>query len=277
MILKAGEPPRSCELAWGLCWSCTLPAANRAKWAWLADTHISADDGAQRGGWRPAFRLERIAKEISAIDPSGVLVNGDLAWSRGEIGDYRQLLSILDPVMATAPLVLGVGNHDHRGNLLAAFADWRGQVPAKVAVSVEQPPYRLILLDSQINPREIGGEIGIAQIEWLDNVLRTGPDTRTVLFVHHPGVSTSEGCRDFDSLTRVAARHRAVQAIVTGHDHEFSLGRVRGVHWVSLPATGFPFTPGTPCGWIEADLSNRGLALCFHGSNGSSSHLLDWR
>ena len=277
MILKAGRPPSTCEHAWGLCCSCTLPAAKRVKWAWLADTHISADAKAERGGWRPAARLERIATEIAATDPSGVLVNGDLAWSRGELGDYRLLLSILSPVTAIAPLVLGVGNHDHRGNLLRALASRRGQDPAKVAMIVEQPPYRFILLDSQIHPHEIGGEIGIAQVDWLDDVLRTGTPLRTVLFVHHPGVSTSEGCRDFDSLTQVAVRHRSVQAIVTGHDHEFSLGRVRGVHWVGLPATGFPFTSGTPCGWIEADLSVGGLALHVHGSSGSSSHHLDWR
>lgn len=277
MILKAGAPPRTCEFEWGLCCSCTLPAARRAKWAWLADTHISADPGAERNGVRPADRLERIAKEIEAANPGGVLLNGDLAWSRGDLGDYRLLRSILRPVMATVPLVLGVGNHDHRGNLLEALANRRGQAPAKVAAIVEQPPYRFILLDSQIHPGEIGGEVGVAQIGWLDNVLGTGTPLRTVLFVHHPGDSTSEGCRDFDSLVRIAERCQSVQAIVTGHDHEFSLGRVQGVHRVCLPATGFPFTPGTPCGWIEADLSDEGLALRFHASSGSTSHLLDWR
>ena len=277
MILKAGAAPRASELAWGLCYSCTLPVTTQASWAWLADTHVSEDAEAERDRWQPSAQLESVAKEIVVARPCGVLVNGDLAWSEGRFGDYNRLRSLMRPVMAIAPLVLGVGNHDHRGNLLAALASRHGPEPAGIAAIVEQPPYRLVQLDSKHDTHEVGGEIGIAQIDWLDHVLRTGSLLRTILFVHHPGVSTSEGCRDFDALTQLADRHRAVQAIVTGHDHEFSLDRVRGVHRVGLPATGFPFEPGTACGWIEADLSQGGLVLRHHSTSGSSSHRLGWR
>ena len=208
--------------------------------------------------------------------PDGVLVNGDLAWLEGAPDDYGLFRALMQPMGAT-PLVLGVGNHDCRENLLANFGGWSDSPPEWLASVVDQPPNRLVMLDSQIGPGVVEGEIGADQLGWLGSLLANAPQRRTVLFVHHPGESTSEGCRDFEALARLAQSRSNVHAIVTGHDHEFSLGRVGDVHLIALPSAGFPFEPGTDCGWIEAGLTADGLRLRFHGTASASTHRLDWR
>lgn len=277
MILRSGVPLRVTDFPWGRCYQCDLPPADWSKWAWLADTHVSRHFDAEHDGWRPAEQLARIAGEVAVTQPCGVVVNGDLAWSRGHIGDYRQFRSILDRALPTTPLVLGVGNHDHRGNLLMALAERHPQPPARLVTVVAQPPYRLVVLDSQADPDDVGGEIGSEQIDWLGALLRGTERLRTVLFVHHPGVSASEGCRDFEALVQTAEPLPWVEAIVTGHDHEFTLEQAHPLPRIGLPAAGFPFKDGSPCGWVEANLSPAGMDLRLHATSGQTGFRLPWR
>ncbi len=178
---------------------------------------------------------------------------------------------------AGLPMVLGVGNHDRRGHMLAVLAERSGSEPSWLAAVVEQPPIRFVVLDSQINPDSVGGEVGSEQLAWLQTVVASSPYLRTILFVHHPGRSISEGCRDFDDVARLARSRASVQAVVTGHDHTFSVDRSGSVHLIGLPSSAFPFIAGTDCGWVEAVLSEYGLRLSFHGTGGSSEHRLKWR
>ena len=277
MILKPGAPPQVHETDVGLCFACTLPAAAHPRWAWLADTHIAADQSAEHAGSRPAQQLSRIVEEILDARACGALINGDLAWSQGQPADYRRFDALVRPLCSVMPLVLGIGNHDRRDVLLSILAAARHSVPERLLSITDQPPYRFVMLDSQSSPGEVGGALGATQLQWLDRLLRAEPLLRTVLFVHHPGVSSSEGCRDFDSLTALAQRCRNVQAIVTGHEHSFSLAWAGDVPLVGLPAAGFPFTPQVPCGWIEARLASGGIVLLLHDANGVGHYRLRWR
>ena len=277
MILAAAASALARQFGSGVYYSCSLPEEARPSWAWVADTHINADAGAEYRGWRPAECLERIIREIAAAEPSGVVVNGDISWSVGSTADYVRFRSIVRPVLEAVPFVIGVGNHDRRDNLLAVLDDRQGPEPDWVAAVVSQPPFRFVQLDSQIDPQHVGGEIGDQQLEWLDRELRAEESPRTILFVHHPDESTSVGCRDFDLLAAIAERHRCVEAIVTAHDHAFALERVSRVHRIALPAAGFPFDPQVDCGWIEARHARDGLSLAFHGKDGTRSYRLAWR
>ncbi len=277
MILKPGVPPQVHETEVGLCYACTLPAAAQPRWAWLADTHIAADDAAEHAGCRPAEQFTRIVGEILAARPCAALVNGDLAWSHGQAADYRRFDALVRPLRSAMPLLLGVGNHDRRDALLSILAGSRRSAPERLTSITAQPPFRFVVLDSQSSSKEVGGELGAVQLDWLDGVLRAEPSLRTVLFVHHPGESSSEGCRDFDSLTALARRRRNVQAIVTAHEHMFSLGWAGSVPLVGLPAAGFPFTPETACGWIETRFSSNGMDLILHDADGAGLHHLPWR
>ena len=177
---------------------------------------------------------------MQLFQPSGVLVNGDLAWSLGHSDDYERFLDIMRPLAKRAAVVLAVGNHDDRGNLLACLANRGDPVPQWLGAVVEQPPFRLIALDSSIDAQTVGGEIGSAQLAWLEDELEAEPRAPTIIFLHHPGESSSEGCSDFSDLIRLVERRQCVQAVVTAHDHEYGVGRVGEAHHVQPARGGIP-------------------------------------
>ncbi len=277
MILTPTGTAPAIELAWGKAYALALPPASSSIWAWLADTHISADSFLERGGCHPDRALGRIVDEIAAARPTGTLVNGDIAWSAGQAADYDRFLAITRPLVSDGLLALGLGNHDHRGNLLAALSEDHDPEPQRVAAVIEEPPFRFVMLDSLVDAAETGGEMGPGQLAWLDGLLAREPGLRTFLLVHHPGESSSVGARDFAALEILAERHRCVQAIVTGHEHAFTIRTVGSTHRIGLPAAGFPFDPGTPCGWVEARLCEECVALRLHAGPCPHEQLLAWR
>lgn len=277
MILTRGEPPQVREVSAGLCYSCTLPATTEPRWAWLADTHLAADPKAEKFGLRPAEQLDRTVARILAARPCAAVVNGDLAWSSGQAGDYQRLADALRPMAARMPIVLGVGNHDRREGLLAVMAGRSRPAPDRLLAVVDQPPYRFVMLDSQGHPGQVGGKLGAIQLTWLKRVLQTQPNLKTLLFAHHPGESASEGCSDFDNLLLIALEQPHVIAIITGHEHVFSLQKTGGLHLIGLPAIGFPLTAGTACGWVDARPRPTALELTFRSTNTIQEHRLPWR
>ncbi len=277
MIFSPGEQPVAVTTECGLCYTGKLEAVSKPRWAWLSDTHIRTDNTAELNGFRPAQQLSQVVQEVLACRPDAVLINGDLAWSDGEPGDYQHLRDLLQPVSTLTPLVFSVGNHDRRDNLQATFTGHHS-TPVRLNAVVDQPPYRFIVLDSQISPLDVSGLLGTSQLHWLDRELDSEPSLLTLLFVHHPGESSSKGCKDFDSLLQLTEKHKQVQAIMTGHEHVFTLNQYSGIYLIGLPATGFPFSPEIPCGWIEACMDTGSLELTFHGSNGCiSTHSQPWR
>lgn len=276
MILGPQAPPVVERLGWGLCFCLDLPPTRVARWAWLADTHVSADPTANCHGVRPVAQLERFVKEVRASRTSGVLVNGDLAWKSGELGDYSRLADLLQPLRGRYPLVLVPGNHDRRANMLAQLGGMPRRDPGRIAAIVDQPPFRLVALDSVSVEGDVGGEIGTDQLEWLDGLLARTQPRLTFLFVHHPGESTSEGCRDFQDLQAIARSQNTVRAIITAHDHEFAVARAGGHFLIALPALGFPFDPATQCGWIEACCSAEGARLYPRGRLSGPVRSLFW-
>ena len=277
MILLQGEPSLSTEHGSGVCYRCVLKPSETARWAWVSDTHICGDTNANRGGYRPARQLEQAVAEIGEFQPSGVLVNGDVAWLLGQTQDYERFLGIVEPLTEQAALVLAMGNHDERRNLIAALGGRDGPTPHWLSAVVEQPPFRFVALDSSIDPHTVGGKIGRAQLSWLDEVLASERQYRTIVFIHHPGESSSEGCSDFSDLVQLAHRQQCVQAIVTAHDHAYRLERIGEMHHVCLPALGFPFEDQTPTGWIEAVLGRAYIELRLRGPGRPTVTRLPWR
>lgn len=277
MIRFGFAPGRKQPVGAGLVYSYALPRCQSAHWAWIADTHIRGDIATTHPGSAPAQRLERIVREIDEVRPDAVLVNGDLAWSEGTQADYSRFGRIIQSLPEGTPVVLGVGNHDHRGNLLSVLGGVQDVHVEWLAAVVEQPPFRFVQLDSQIAPGEVGGEIGVEQLEWLEGILDSGTTLATILFVHHPGESSSMGCRDFDALVDITERFPAVRAIVTGHDHAYGVRRIGSVDHIMLPAAGFSFEAEADCGWIEATLGPHTQEIGFHGSRSYQYHLFAWR
>ena len=95
---------------------------------------------------------------------------------------------MLEPLTSSTPVCLSLGNHDHRKNFLDTFgkpAKGSAQpVQNKNVVVVDQPPVRILILDSLMVVNQTAGQLGKAQRSWLDDYLKaSGRDAGAAL---HP-------------------------------------------------------------------------------------------
>jgi 3',5'-cyclic AMP phosphodiesterase CpdA len=181
-------------------------------------------------------RLAAAVEAVRSHGPDAVLLSGDLAENAAD-EEYEQLRELLEPV--GVPAYVLPGNHDDAGALQRHFG-----VPDPVRYSVELGPLRLVVLDSTI-PGQDDGALAPEQLEWLDGELTAGPDTLTLIAMHHPPFVT--GMRPLDELGIPAAdrraladvleRHRQVRRIAAGHFHRAMTGDLAGRPVLTVPST----------------------------------------
>ncbi|HUV66420.1 MAG TPA: metallophosphoesterase, partial [Sedimentisphaerales bacterium] len=159
-----------------------------ARIALLSDTHIPADVQNNYRGFYPHQNLLKVVPDVASCSPDAVVITGDLARLTGELGDYANLKSLLDPLVEKTPVFMGLGNHDNRENFLKTFERTSGQkrpVSGKHVVVINKGPVRLIVLDSLLYTDKVQGLLGKAQRQWLENYLRESDNTPTILCFHH--------------------------------------------------------------------------------------------
>lgn len=221
--------------------------------AQLSDCHI----GAAWGGEDPEARLARVVAATAELQPpvTAILLSGDLANDASD-EQYVRLGELLAPL--SAPVHVLPGNHDDRGALrrhLGAPGD--AETPLQYAVDLGA--LRLVALDT-LWPGHDGGRLGPERLEWLDRELSAGPQTPTLLALHHPPVIT--GLPAFDAigleeadrhgLEEIVARHPQVHALTAGHVHRAFVGELAGRPVLSVPST-----------YLQARLDFRSPELAF--------------
>jgi 3',5'-cyclic-AMP phosphodiesterase len=168
--------------------------------------------------------LGRAINSLNALKPAPdvVFATGDLA-DAGMLDEYRVLREELGRL--AMPVFLMPGNHDRREALREIFAD-AGYWPEneQLRYAVEDYPVRLIALDTHI-PGKTEGEVGAAQLDWLEARLAEAPARPTIVFMHHPPFPTGIGhmdrinCLDGAAVAAVIARHPQVERVACGHHH----------------------------------------------------------
>jgi 3',5'-cyclic AMP phosphodiesterase CpdA len=207
-----------------------------------------------------------------------------MARLSGRPEDYRELRALLEPVRAVAPVYAGLGNHDDRGAFLSVFPDpagTRAPVKDRLVTVIEHEAVRVIVLDSLLYVDRVAGLLGRAQREWLAGYLPTVADRPVVLFVHHPPTDEDGDLLDGDRLLAIVEANRHVKAIVHGHAHVWSVGRLGRLPVVSLPALGYSFDDAQPVGWVDARLRAEGAALTLRAVAGNRADdrkttVLEW-
>jgi 3',5'-cyclic AMP phosphodiesterase CpdA len=254
----AGLSAGGVALGWGLSGTTADDAQQGGGWyALVADTHVAADLSCKRFGQTMAENLRAVVADILASDepPRGVFIDGDLALWDGRPGDYRSLLTLLEPLRtAKVPVHLALGNHDDRGH-------FRDAVPAATCVEdrqvsvVDGPGLRFLVLDSLEQVRETPGRLGPGQLDWLVRDLDAHPRTPTVLIVHHhpePVPWTKfPGLRDSEALMQVLRPRGQVKAVIFGHNHTWRVRLDGGIYLINLPAVGYTFDHNQPLGWCR--------------------------
>jgi 3',5'-cyclic AMP phosphodiesterase CpdA len=210
--------------------------------AQLSDTHIRPAGQLYQGVVDSNQMFRDALEHLYTLDqrPDLILLTGDLV-ERGRPEEYlhaRELLRRLD-----IPYLVIPGNHDHRENFRAAFADHR-YLPAEgpLHYCIDAYPVRIVGLDSTV-PGKHHGQIDGAGLEWLAQVL--GQDTLkpTIIMMHHPPFVTGipymdeYGCTESGRLAAVVERFSNIEMLVCGHVHRQMLRRWAGTVACSCPST----------------------------------------
>lgn len=267
----------------------TAPDAHR--FALLSDTHVAGDRAATMRGVTMAENLARAVADVTASSPrpAAAVVNGDLALGTGQSADYATLIELFEPLrQAGVPVLLGLGNHDHRDRFRAALpAKDRIETPfkARQVYQVESPRADWFVLDSLRETNEVAGAVGEGQLRWLADALAARDNKPALVVVHHnpdPEDPTRGGLFDTHALLELLAARRRVKALVFGHSHAWSVRQEDGLYLINLPPVAYVFKEGMPNGWVDVRLTETGATLelrCIdpaqkqHGER----HELTWR
>jgi len=226
------------------------------RWALIADPHVAGGEVEPSNGHLPAENLKEAVEQIAVSPFDGVIVAGDLALWEGLPADYANFHEIIRPLESDYPTFLTTGNHDERTNMTVAFcsAEVVKAAPRKLVVVIERPPIRWIILDSLYRTDVVSGLVGRAQRNWLKKFLSEADATPTFILVHHPPDDGDNGLLDGDRLLRMLAPCRQVKALIYAHAQHYRCEKIGDMHLMGLPATGFPFVPANPVGWVEAEI-----------------------
>jgi 3',5'-cyclic AMP phosphodiesterase CpdA len=272
----------------------TLRAAaptDEPSWALLADPHIAADRTTVSRGAKVADKLAATVKEVLALRtlPANVLINGDCALKLGFPGDYATFADLVKPLReAGMTLHLTLGNHDDRAAFRKALETQR---PAERPIAdrnvaiVRTARANFFLLDSLDVVDVAPGRLGDSQVSWLARQLDANADKPAIVCVHHNlnDARAQNGLVDTKAVLAVLELRKQVKAYVFGHTHVWSVKEhASGIHLVNLPATGYPFAPAQPTGWVHCTLTEKGANLKLsslepkHAAHGQTVEL-KWR
>jgi 3',5'-cyclic-AMP phosphodiesterase len=184
-----------------------------------------------------AFLAAAVAR-INALwpRPACVVLSGDLT-DRGAPEEYAHLRQKLS-ALAT-PWHLMPGNHDDRAALREAFPEQGWQGGPLCCRRVDLAGVALLLLDTVV-PGSDGGEVGDAQIAWLE--VACPGDRPSLLFLHHPPVPTGIagmdrlGLANADRLAAWLADRPEVRLLAAGHVHRMIATEFAGRPLVIAPS-----------------------------------------
>ncbi|MCX6853826.1 MAG: metallophosphoesterase [Verrucomicrobia bacterium] len=255
-------------------WSKAQEADNAETWVLFSDTHIAADKTLEVRGVIMGENLSRCVNQVLKIGqkPFGVLINGDVAYLDGQQGDYDTFLNLISPLRESAVQVhCTLGNHDDRKNFIAAMTSPQDPRPVEgrhVEV-LSSATMNWVLLDSLLEINKTPGQLGEAQLGWLDRTLSAAADKPTVVMSHHnpqgpvPEGKKLTGLLDSDALFTVLAKHKKVKALIYGHTHtwEHQMHDATGIHLINLPPVAYVFNQARPNGWVIAKVTAEKLEL----------------
>jgi 3',5'-cyclic AMP phosphodiesterase CpdA len=276
-----------------LSWSGPASQPDPNHLALLSDIHINADRKLiHKTNISMWDHLQQASDEILALPqpPSMVLINGDCAYNSGRAEDYATVLDALKPLRAAGlPVHLGLGNHDDREHLKAAFEHdpaCAADLADRRIMRLELPAADWYVLDSLRKTASIPGELGAPQLEWLRQSLDARANRPAAVMLHHQPderpPDKASGLTDTKPFLDILEPRKQVKAVLFGHTHVWKHWERDGLHLINLPTSAYVFDSKQPAGWVDAHLTERGLSLQLHAitpEHSSDGELLElnWR
>lgn len=267
------------------------PTVDSDFWAFLSDTHLSGNPAAVERGVNMTDHFVTVSRDLLNLPrhPAGLFINGDCAFSSGEVADYTALAGLLNPIRkAGIPVHLGLGNHDNRQRFWDAFRSERSAkrpLADRQASLLKTKRVNWFILDSLEKTQSTPGLLGHEQLDWLAKSLDANASKPALVLVHHnPGLNGGNlGLKDTLLLLNILQPRRQVKAYIFGHTHHWEVQQDdSGLYLVNLPAVAYVFHPGEPSGWVQGTLADEGMTLqlrCVdktHPANGQVK-ALKWR
>lgn len=159
---------------------------------------------------------------------------GDLINDRDSNVEWGEWFYAGNFIHAMVPSIMTPGNHEYRNGQLTSL--WRPQFALpengpieelkETCYAIDYQNLKLISIDAEAFDES--PEARIAQVAWLDSVLRTNTRKWTAITMHYPIYSTVEG-RDNtelrEALEPLIDKYR-VDLVLQGHDHTYARGYV---------------------------------------------------
>jgi predicted phosphodiesterase len=224
----------------------------------FTDTHIRAPEGDLSSPYavntKANARAEVAAALVAAQNPALTIHLGDMVHPLPHMAAYepacqeaRRVFACLEPNLHFVPGNHDIGDKPHDASPAGAVtsdavAAYSGQFGDQWS-HVDHGDCRFVLINSSI----VGSGLDVEQeqFDWLEQVLAT--DKRTFLFSHYPlfidSVDEDEhydnyGLQGRTRLLEVIERH-GVEAVLSGHVHQFFYNRAGETKFYCLPATSF--------------------------------------
>jgi 3',5'-cyclic-AMP phosphodiesterase len=210
----------------------------------LSDLHLSPP-GQLLAGVDPIQQMRDVLTRIEQLDaaPAFIVVSGDLTDS-GSAGSYEVVNEVLKELRAgETPVLLALGNHDDRATFrrVVLGEERFDQGPYHYSLLIEG--LRVIVLDSTI-PGEVGGALGVEQLDWLEARLADPAPLGNLIVLHHPCRLAAPAhhypmfiVREAAGLESIVSRHRdRVFGVLAGHSHQANSAPFGGTLHVTAPA-----------------------------------------
>ena len=208
----------------------------------VSDCHVSASRQARYRGLDADRSLHGLLPVIRDWQPDAILLTGDVAEDASTTA-YGRVSAML--CSAGAPVHALPGNHDDPAVMQRSFRSgpWAGPqfVPLK--------NWQLVLLDSTA-PGEIGGTVGVQELEQLEAGLQKSQAEHVILAMHHQPVPVGSPWIDKYALAEpgrfldLVGRHRKIRCITWGHVHQDIDMEQDGIRMLGAPSSVANSLPG---------------------------------
>ncbi len=170
-------------------------------------------------------RAKSVAKQIKKINPSAVLLLGDLQYWTGALTDYKVAFAKVWADFEDDTIVPSPGNHEYKTENASGYYQYFG----KRAGDKEKGYYAKslgswLILALNSNCEYIGGcDKNSPQAKWLERKLDLSGSRCTLAYWHHP-LFTSGPHNDLESTQRSRyfwqlLSDKKADIILNGHDH----------------------------------------------------------
>lgn len=170
----------------------------------------------------------QVADKMSRESADLLLHTGDLVGSGSRLRHWEQFLEASARLRAKIPYYPSLGNHErfyHYYLELFRLPGDKGRY-----YSFVHKGWQFVALDSN----RLFGRRGRAQLEWLAGVLARHPRGRSIVFFHHPPISTSTRVRMAETDDRITPvlQQYGVRLIFNGHFHHYERLLWKGIQVV---------------------------------------------